>query len=382
MAENTDDRDGIDTNEFSDNFPLVLPLGRNDEFGATANKKAILEAGKLLQSLADYEIEAEQLVRRKTEVEERRKNVSVKVLFSKTANCAKKLVKTLGIVLDSLEESCGKAQDVKSNDQTHPVPQRDKIDGETREIVGGEQQNTPQYQKREGVLRGLFHIAGIGNHTCFVGLLELVCKFLDVPENPYKAKHEDVKECLKQVENQQEKVSELVEKACDILLEIIREPQLHRAKAAEFNFTVRQANVIIESCQKLLSHAQQVVDELITIMSTKKGLSRFARLVGFGVTCYGFFHMSPFASIVDSLASYVLPTAINPQYVGFTAACACAGYFWLSLFPSKVYAFQTDLVGLKMKHERLKLTLDGLEKRLKVAKEDVLKQSPNRANSF
>ena len=152
MAENTDDRDCIDTNELSDNFPLVRPSGQNDQFGAIANKKSILEAARLLQSLADFEIEAEQLVRHKTKAEQGKKKVSVKELFSKTANCAKKLVVTIGIVLDSLEESCGKAQDVKSNDQTHPVPQGDKTDGETV--------NTSQNQKREGVLRGLFHIAG------------------------------------------------------------------------------------------------------------------------------------------------------------------------------------------------------------------------------
>ena len=118
MAENTDDRDGIDTNEFSNNFPLVLPLGRNDEFGAIANKKAILDVGRLLRALA-IKIEAERLVRHQTEAEERGK-VFVKELLSKTAHCAKKLVKTLGIVLDSLEESCGKAQDVKS--KTRHIP--------------------------------------------------------------------------------------------------------------------------------------------------------------------------------------------------------------------------------------------------------------------
>ena len=157
MAGNTDDRDVTETNKFSHNFSLVLPLGQNDEFDATVNKESIVKAAKLLQALGT-KIEAERLVCNQTE-EERRK-VSVKELLSKTANCAKTLVETIGIALDSIEESCGKAQDVKSKDQTHPVPQGDKTDSETREVVDGKQQNTSQYQNSEGVLRGLFHISG------------------------------------------------------------------------------------------------------------------------------------------------------------------------------------------------------------------------------
>ena len=225
----------------------------------------------------------------------------------------------------------------------------------------------------------------IGSHICSVGLLELVCKFLDVPENPYKAEQEHVKKCLKQVENQLEEISEREKKACGILQEIIREPQLlYSAKAVEFNFTVEQANVIIESCQKVLAHAQKVVDKLFTTMSIKKGLSRLSRLAGFGVTCYWLYNMSTFTSTMDSLASNVLPTAINLlkeiahitglQYVAFPAACAFAGYGWLSLYPSKVYAFQADLRGFKLEHERLKFALDGLEKKLKIHQKYVPKQ--------
>ena len=129
----------------------------------------------------------------------------------------------------------------------------------------------------------------------------------------------------------------------------------------------------------------RLLDELITIMSTRKGFSRLVRFAGFGATCYGLYRMS------HSTSTYVPFTATNLlskittipglKYGSLAAACAFAGYGWLSLFPSKVYAFQDDLKGLKLKHERLKLTLDGLEKRLKVAKEDVLKKLPNHANS-
>ena len=219
-----------------------------------------------------------------------------------------------------------------------------------------------------------FYILELGSHTCFVGLLELVCKFLDMPDNPYQAKREHVKECLKEAEEKQPEVSELVEKACNIMQEIVKEPELNPLKADEFNSTVGQANVIIESCKDLLSDAEETIDELMKIMSTMKYFSRGLRIAGFGLTCYGIYHMSPSSSTVDSLASYMPQTgatifrklALNGglKTVGLAASCAMAGYAWLSLFPSKAYLFRADLEELKLKHKRLTKALKHLERKL------------------
>jgi hypothetical protein len=127
--------------------------------------------------------------------------------------------------------------------------------------------------------------------------------------------------------------------------EIIRDDKFNHNKAAAFNSTVRQANTIIESCKDLLSNAEKTIDELMQNMSTIKIASRLFRFVGFGVTCYGLYHMSPSSSTVDSLASYIPPTGLTlmrglvlnrgVKFVGFAATCAVAGCAWLSLFPQQ-----------------------------------------------
>jgi hypothetical protein len=206
-----------------------------------------------------------------------------------------------------------------------------------------------------------------------------------MPENPYRAKREHVKECLKDVEEQKQKAFELVEKACDLLQQITNEPQFNHNKAAEFNSTVRHANVIIKSCQDLLNDAEETTDELLKIMSTMKNFSRALRLFGFGATCYGVYQMSPSTSTVDSLAGHIPTTAVNLlrklapnpglKYIGFAATCTVAAYAWLSLFPSKAYAFRDDLEELKLKHKRLTRALQRLEQRLKTMAEEFDKKA-------
>ena len=206
-------------------------------------------------------------------------------------------------------------------------------------------------------------------------MLELACKFLDLPENPYVAKREHVRECLRQVEEQKEEVFELIEKACEILLEITEDPHVNQSKAVQFNSIVRQADVLIESCNEFLSLADKTIDELEEIMSTMKIFSRVVRFAGFGVTCFGLYRMKLPSSTVGTLASYIPSTAssliknLGPgmKYFTFATACAVSGYAWLSLFPSKVSGFLDDLEELKLKHERLTLEINRLDRRLKNA---------------
>ena len=222
-------------------------------------------------------------------------------------------------------------------------------------------------------------------------MLERTCKFLDLPENPYNAKREHVKECLNVVEEKKQKAYDLVDKACDLLQEITDDPEFNRAKATQFNNTVRQANVMIASCKTVLSDAEETIDELTKIMSTMKVFSRIVRFAGFGGTCYGIYHMNPSTSSLDSLASY-MPSAgqtllrkffLNRglKCVGFGILCVVAAYSWLSLFPSRAYAFRDDLEELKLKHKRFTNALTELEERLKIANEDYIKQSQSRGDS-
>lgn len=109
-----------------------LPLGREDhkKFSATANEHLILEAGHLLQSLGDLDVEAEQTIRNE-EAEQSRRRVSVKEYFSRRL---KTIFETVDIVLEWLE---------KATDDGQP------------------QQYSREFQKKENLLRGLYHTTGI-----------------------------------------------------------------------------------------------------------------------------------------------------------------------------------------------------------------------------
>jgi hypothetical protein len=187
--------------------------------------------------------------------------------------------------------------------------------------------------------------------------------------------------------------------------EIITDDKFNHNKAAAFNSTVRQANTIIESCKDLIPpNAEETIDELMQNISTIKLASRLFRFVGFGVTCYGLYHiMSPSKSTMDSLASYIPPTGptliqelvrklgrqftyipfscptsirepmrkLDLKSVGFAAACSVASYAWLSLSPTRAYAFQDDLVKQKRLTCTLRYHRRDLETTLKTASDIV-----------
>ena len=193
------------------------------------------------------------------------------------------------------------------------------------------------------------------------------------------------------VEENKTKVSELVKMACDLLQEIIKEPQFNRRKAAQFNSTVRQANVLIESCRDMLTEVETTMNELTSNVNTIKWSSRLLRITGLLSTWYGIYYMSPSTSTVDSPTGYVPSTgltflrkfALNRglKYVGLGALCAVAGYGWLALYPSRAYAFRDDLKEIKLKHRRFCKAFHGLEKQLKTANQDFIEQSQSRGDS-
>lgn len=239
----------------------------------------------------------------------------------------------------------------------------------------------------------LFFFLALGSHTTLVGLLELACKVLDLPENAYKAKQEHIKECLKEFEVQKENVFTLVEKACDLMEKITSETSDYRRKASEieFNRIVRQANVIIESCKDFLSDADETIEELIKITSVLKNFSRVLRFLGWGATCYTAYKITYSSPSVDSLANSIPSTGLSLlrklaigsglKGVSFATVCVASGYAWLSFLPSRVFTFRNDLENLKLKHRRLKKALHHLERRLKSAVDEVnehARQSSNR----
>lgn len=179
--------------------------------------------------------------------------------------------------------------------------------------------------------------------------------------------------------------------SCNLLEEIIKEPQFNRRKAAQFNRTVRQANVLIELSRDMLSEVETTMNELTTNVSTITWLSRFLRSIGFGFTCYGIYYMRPSTSTLDSLARYMPATGLTLvrkfflnrglKYASFGALCTVAGVGWLSLYPTRAYAFRDDLEELRLEYKRFCKALHGLEKQLKNAKEDFIVESQSRGDN-
>ncbi len=142
MDESKDNEDGIVREQ--------LPLGEEEyeTFYAITNKKAIMEAGRLLLSLGDLDVEVQSEIRRNgPKVSEPMRKVSVRRYFSSSLGS---IFSTLDDVLSQLEQSTSNTADDNK---------KDKTDGKNEEpqILP---QNSGEFQKEESVLRGLYNITG------------------------------------------------------------------------------------------------------------------------------------------------------------------------------------------------------------------------------
>ena len=129
---------GIDINDFdASDQPSCLPLGRlgkNKRLGAAiANERPITETAQILRRLGEFDLEVNPEKRIQSE-----RHIPVKEHF---LSCLKKIIETLDIVLNWLEQSA-----MKSKNQT--------------EKQNEDKEQNPEYQKKENVLRGLYHITG------------------------------------------------------------------------------------------------------------------------------------------------------------------------------------------------------------------------------
>ena len=94
---------------------------------------------------------------------------------------------------------------------------------------------------------------------------------------------------------------------------------------------------------------------------------------------------------LDSLARYMPATGVTLlrkfflnrglKYASFAALCTVAGVGWLSLYPTRAYAFRDDLEELRLEYKRFCKALHGLEKQLKIAKEDFIVESQSRGDN-
>ena len=159
-AEVGNDR-GSNTKDFDKDQAIELPLDidQDERFGtAIANEQLILKIARILKSVGDFNVEIKQQERNaKAETRELTRQVSIKDYFS---NCLSKVFETLDIVLEWLEQSAKNGKDELAKEREEEIQSRlegDKTDGKSS--VDGKQ-NADKYGKKEGVLRGLYHITG------------------------------------------------------------------------------------------------------------------------------------------------------------------------------------------------------------------------------
>lgn len=180
-------------------------------------------------------------------------------------------------------------------------------------------------------------------------MLEFAFKFLDVPDDPYPAEREYIKGCLTETENQKQRIFRITKEASDILKDIIDAESLDISKGEQFDNVLRKASLEIDSCERRLKGAKEMIGKLMWKMKALKWFSRSVRAVGLGVSCLFFYKnyrdstMSLFYTIVGCIASCVV---------------------WLSLFPQRAYALYKDLGVLDVKHRLLAEKLQDIHERL------------------
>jgi ElaB/YqjD/DUF883 family membrane-anchored ribosome-binding protein len=155
-----DSNQGTDAKDSDNDVALRLPLGMDEDkrFGtAIANERLILEMARILKSLGDFDVEIKQdELKAEAEARALKRRVSVKDYFS---TCLTKVLETLDIVLNWLEQSAKNAKDemAEKREDAQSRLQGEQTDGGKSNVDG---KPKDELEKKEGVLRGLYHLTG------------------------------------------------------------------------------------------------------------------------------------------------------------------------------------------------------------------------------
>jgi hypothetical protein len=191
-------------------------------------------------------------------------------------------------------------------------------------------------------------------------MLELACKFLDVPKNPYAAEREYISGTLAEVEEQKRAIYEILREAGEILRGIIDDDKFDITKGMQFDNSVRKAELEIQFCRRRLDGAKNMTVQLMQKMRSVKWFSRAVRALGIAITWY-------FVNYKYNDSTITLPVML----LGFLVTAMV----WLSFFPSHAYGFYEALSKLNVRHRLLSEGLETIKKRLKSTadhKDDVM----------
>lgn len=126
----------------------------------------------------------------------------------------------------------------------------------------------------------------LGNHAHLFAIMKLACECLNAPDDPFPGQRQYIVQCIEDVKTQQEQIVALVERASELLQEIVEQEEVDYLKGRQFDNVVRSANVQIESCRRRLTGAEQAISELAQKMGTVKWTSRALRATGMVTKLY------------------------------------------------------------------------------------------------
>ncbi|XP_028398224.1 uncharacterized protein LOC114521856 [Dendronephthya gigantea] len=205
-------------------------------------------------------------------------------------------------------------------------------------------------KKKEAVLRGMLRLTELGSQASLFSMLELACKFLDVPKNPYPAEREYISGTLAEVHDQKQSIYKILREAGETLRRIIDDDTFDISKGMQFDNDVRKVELEIQFCQRRLDGAKKMTVQLMQKMQSVKWFSRAVRAVGILITLY-------FAYYKYQNSTIAFPIIL----LGFFVSVI----MWLSFFPSNAYGFYEALSKLEAKHRLLDEGLDTINERLR-----------------
>ena len=180
-------------------------------------------------------------------------------------------------------------------------------------------------------------------------MLELACKFLDVPKDPYPAEREYISGSLAEVDDQKRAIYGILREAGEILRSIIDDDKFDISKGMQFDNSVRKAELEIQFSQRRLDGAKKMTVQLMQKMRSVKWFSRAVRALGIAITWYFVYYKYKDSTI-----------ALPVMLLGFLVSAMV----WLSFFPSNAYGFYEALSKLDVQHRLLSEELGTINERL------------------
>ena len=176
--------------------------------------------------------------------------------------------------------------------------------------------------------------------------LRILIRFIDVREDPYRAKIKQITKMLENVESRETEIEALVEDAGTILKTIIQEGRLLEVSANLFDNAVREARLRISFNSKTLSEVEAIIQAVKHKASVFKWTSRIVRSTCVAVVCSWLYEQYKNDTIGPSLAlgCSMLVTLVI-----------------LSMYPEKAYTLSESVDDLLVRYQLLFDRLKYLE---------------------